>query len=354
MKIPNLSACLVVGLFSLTACDDVKPPSTDIRVMTRNVSIGGDIDRVIAAASIEEVPVAVLLTWQEIVANDFSVRAAALAAEIDAADPHLVGLQEITTLRVQNPGDMAGGGTVPATEVAYDYLETLLSALQDRGLDYEVAGIIADTDAEMPMVVSADPLAFWDIRMNDYDVVLARSDVSVSQVVTGNYDVNLQVDLGGSMLTVLRGYVAMDATVGDVQFRFISTHLEPVAVPELQELQLAQAGQLAGMLGEGTTIVVGDLNTGPGDATYELLESSGLSDAWIDVHGTDPGLSCCYMPNLRPGRDLDTRYDLVLYRNGAMSLLDPSKARLSGTGLIPGAGFYPSDHAGVTVTFTTE
>lgn len=348
------TACIFASLLFLSACDTEKKISTDVRVMTRNVSIGGDIDRVLAAASVEDVPLTVLLTWQEIVANDFAVRAAALAKEIDATDPHIVGLQEITTLRVQDPGDLAGGGTEPATEVAYDYLEILLAAIEDRGLDYDVAGIVADTEAELPMVVSLDPLAFWDIRMTDFDVVLVRSGVSVQNVVTGSYEHHLAVDLGGTFLDVLRGFVSFDASVGDTQFRFISTHLEPVSVPELQDLQLAQAGELFDVFGDKATILVGDLNTGPEDPTYNMLTSGGLADAWPEAHGADPGYSCCYLPNLLPGRDLDTRYDLVLYRNGGTTILNPDKAVLSGTETIPGIGIYPSDHAGVTITFATE
>ncbi len=360
---------LLIGcLLALSACDLVGPDpipaanrsdfsaaksTPEIRVMTRNVSIGGDIDRVLLAPSMNDVPLLVAQTWQEIVTNDFHVRAAALAQEIKSRGPDVIGLQEITTLRIQDPGDMVFGGSEPAEFVVYDYLQILLDALAERGLSYSVAGSVADTDAEMPMVTSADP-TFADVRMTDYDVVLVREGVEVHNVVAKNYDYYLPVDFGSQELPVLRGYVAIDASIGEQDFRFISTHLEPVSVPELQELQMAQAVELLGAMGVGTTIVVGDLNTGPGDPTYGLLASGGLSDAWSDLPGRAPGLTCCFAPDLLPGREFDKRFDLVLYRNGSSYRLVPKHGVISGRDVIEGAEYFPSDHAGLTVSFTVN
>lgn len=367
METVKTAVILAASLFALSACDMVDPigPSVGdmekaidgkmndgIRVMTRNVSIGGDIDRVLAAQSLESVPLLVAQTWQEIVANDFHVRAEALAQEIKARRPDIIGLQEITKLWIQDPSDFFVGNPVPADYLVYDYLQILLDAVEERGLNYEVAGLVSDTQAEMPMVTSADP-TFADVRMTDYDVVLVRAGVQASNVITKNYDYFFSVDLGGA-LAVLRGFVAFDAAIGEKEFRFVSTHLEPVSVPELQPLQLAQAAELLGAVGDGTSIVVGDLNTGPGDPTYDFLTSSGLSDAWIDIPGKAPGLTCCFAPDLLPGRSLSTRIDLVLYRNGGPTSITPSHGVISGRDVIEGAGFYPSDHAGLTVTFAVE
>jgi endonuclease/exonuclease/phosphatase family metal-dependent hydrolase len=321
--------------------------------MTRNVAIGGDIDRVLAAPSMETVPLLVAQTWQEIVTNDFHVRAEALAQEVKAHRPDIIGLQEITTFWIQDPGDMVIGGTEPATVVVYDYLEILLDALAARGLDYVVVGVVADTEAEMPMVTNPAP-TFADVRMIDYDAVLARAGVGFENVLAQNFAYDWSLPFGPGGLTVKRGYVAFDAQVGEASFRFVSTHLEPVAAPDLQPLQLAQALELLAVAGEGTAIVVGDLNTAPGDPAYELLTSSGLLDSWAVLPGEAPGLTCCFAPDLLPGRVPDLRYDLVLYRNGGSTQLAPARGVITGRDPIEGVGIYPSDHAGVTVTFATE
>ena len=49
-----------------------------------------------------------------LVQNDFHVRVAGIVNEIVANRPDLVGLQEVSTLRLQSPGDLIVGGTTPA------------------------------------------------------------------------------------------------------------------------------------------------------------------------------------------------------------------------------------------------
>jgi hypothetical protein len=68
------------------------------------------------------------------VANDFPARAEAIADEIAAAKPDLVGLQEATLYRTDVPPD---GPATRAETVALDFLATLEAALQARGLSYE-------------------------------------------------------------------------------------------------------------------------------------------------------------------------------------------------------------------------
>ena len=58
---------------------------------------------------------------------------AALAEEIADTRPHLVGLQEVTVLRLQHPSDFVLGGMEPATDVIADFEATLLSELVARG-----------------------------------------------------------------------------------------------------------------------------------------------------------------------------------------------------------------------------
>ena len=73
--------------------------------MTRNVYLGAPIGPVLGAGSLAEVPGLVSQMWATVQANDFPARAQALADEIAAAQPELVGLQEVSMYRIQFPGD---------------------------------------------------------------------------------------------------------------------------------------------------------------------------------------------------------------------------------------------------------
>lgn len=350
------TATLLLVLLTAAVLGACKDDASDLTVMTRNVYVGGDVDRIIAAESVESVPELVLLTWQEVLAADFRTRAKALADEIAAEKPDLIGLQEITVFRTQTPGDFVSGGTTPATDVEYDYLNLLIQELEDRDLEYEVAARVQDTDAEMPMVTRITPLEFTDVRMTDYDVILVRDGVTVQNVVERNFAEALEVDFGGGVtLSILRGFVMVDATVDGQAVRFVSTHLEPASNPALVPLQQAQAQELIESVGDRTVIVVGDLNSGPGDASYELLQAAGFRDAWDDVHEGDAGATCCFAPDLKPGRLPETRYDLVLYRNGTGATLTPeSSVRVGMNTVSVTGGLYASDHAGVATGFRVE
>ncbi len=106
------------------------PGLTQLSVMTRNVFVGADVDRVIAAQSPDEIPILVAQTYAELFATDFNERAKALAREIAQKNPQLVGLQEISTIRLQSPGDAAFGGTTPAEAVVFDFLAILMRELE--------------------------------------------------------------------------------------------------------------------------------------------------------------------------------------------------------------------------------
>jgi endonuclease/exonuclease/phosphatase family metal-dependent hydrolase len=119
-------------------------------------------------------------------------------------------------------------------------------------------------------------------------------------------------------------------------------------------VQEAQARELVEVLPTaGDLLVMGDLNSaadGSGTASYATVVSAGLTDPWALLHPGDPGLTCCFAPDLRdPAVGLTERIDFVLYR-GALS-----PAAVTVVGASPSsktaAGLYPSDHAGVVATF---
>lgn len=326
--------------------------SNRITVMTWNVYVGTDVDAVLAAENPEQVPQLVAEAFQTLLATNFAERARAMAAQIAKWQPHLVGLQEISVIRIQSPGDTIIGGTVPATEVRFDYLKILLDALRDRGLNYRVAGQVQNADVEVPMVVNLNPLAFDDVRLTDFDVVLARSDVKISRVTTANYAATLPVESLG--IKIPRGYVAVDATIGGKTYRFVNTHLEPGFIP----VQMAQAEELVVTLqDEGLPVIlVGDLNTpAPDGTTYQFLGAQGYVDMWgRNLEHVSSGFTCCHDADLsNPTVNLEKRIDLILVRNPpvpqAKSAVGSVQATVVGDELSnrTTSGLWPSDHAGV-------
>ena len=97
--------------------------------MTQNLYLGGDLDLFLAPGA--QLPETVELLWASVQATDFAARARLIADGIRAADPDVVGLQEVSLWRFQTPGDRL---PLPnATTVAVDFLETLLRELAARG-----------------------------------------------------------------------------------------------------------------------------------------------------------------------------------------------------------------------------
>lgn len=326
-------------------------------VMTRNVYVGGDVDRVIEEPDPNLVPVRVAETFAEVVSTDFNYRAEALADEIKRARPHLIGLQEVSIIRYQSPGNFMGGTYWPdATQILWDYLEILMTELQSRGLNYYVAGMVQNADVELPMIVSVSPLAFDDVRLTDFDVVLAREDVVTGNVVTKNYAAMLY----SLPIIIPRGYVALDARVGHKTYRFVSTHLEPADLT----IQAAQAAELIADLESEKlpVILVGDLNTpAPTGDTYKTLLFNGYVDAWTRnlERPRIPGYTSGHDSNLRNETvDLDERIDLIMvkrhwFANGRPNI-GPVFAYVVGDELEDRLIFppdesliWPSDHAGV-------
>ena len=116
-------------------------PSADSRpvtVMTRNIYLGGSINRPIRAAFDRTGREGVLALGhanhrlREVVRRtDFTTRSKLLAEEISATRPDLIGLQEVALWR-HGPMQLDHVGRPDATQVDYDFLDMLLSDLASR------------------------------------------------------------------------------------------------------------------------------------------------------------------------------------------------------------------------------
>ncbi|MCY4569395.1 MAG: hypothetical protein OXD49_13930 [Candidatus Poribacteria bacterium] len=168
-----------------------------------------------------QVPTEVANVYNTFLASDFPGRAQAIAKSIKAHQPHLSGLQEMSLIRRQFPGDRIAGGSVPAEEVVMDFRRVLMDALKSEGMDYRIAAEVENIDVEMPMFSDG---GIVDVCLTDYDVILARNDVATSDPTGANYINTFGIEMLG--LEVKRGYTAVAATVAGVTYRFVNTHVD--------------------------------------------------------------------------------------------------------------------------------
>ena len=341
-------------LLSLSGCERIPTPmvpDTDtldtepLAVMTYNVYVGSSVDPLLAVENPLQVPEEVANMYNNVIASDFPGRAAAIAKSIKASQPHLIGLQEISLIRRQSPGDSITNRVPDAEEVVLDYLQILTDALQAEGVNYQVAAQVENIDVEMPMFTDT---GIVDVRLTDYDVILSRSDVTVSRPMSVNYTHALTIEMLG--LEIKRGYTAVDATVSGVTYRVVNTHLEAF----VEESRVAQTQELVDVFSQETLpiIFLGDFNTPAPDGTaYQILLSAGYVDTWqMDSEGT--GYTCCQSGALQ--NEVSAHYeriDQIFVRN----LTLPASVLTYTVGDKPSdrlpSGLWPSDHAGVVAHF---
>lgn len=289
--------------------------------------------------------------------TNFPARAAAIADQVQAVAPDLIGLQEVATWTT-------GGASAPP---GYDFLAILEAALASRGLDYAVAAIadnasIGPVPLALPGCIDASGIT-CTVQLDDHDVILVNEEadgLEWGRPRSGRYAAQAVLDSPVGPIAFDRGWASIEARLDGQPFRFVNTHLEVEGFPATQQAQTAEF--LAGPGRGGTIIAVGDFNSAADGSTttsYAQLTAPGrFRDAWDeDVAG--PGLTCCQASNTpplapgalnNPNSTLQTRIDLVLVRGSARSIA--TSTDLVGDQpfqAIP--PFWPSDHAGVVAGF---
>ena len=354
LPLAALPAAALLAAAALAGCDNADPDPTaeaEVTVMTRNLYLGADLFTLLQAQTPEQVPALAGALWADVLASDFSARAGALAAEIEAHGPDLVGLQEVSLYRTQAPSDYAASPGPNAEAVALDFLSILQDSLAARGPAYTAVATNTNADVELPAIVAGEGLV--DVRLTDHDVILARAGVATAGATSQRFNFAAEIPIGGGEIPFVRGYSLLTATVDSVDFTFVNTHLE-VAAGEAVNAQIIQANELRNALRSraGIVVAVGDFNSDPAEAgqggdSYRLLTGgeAPFADAWT----AGGGFTCCQAADLRnEASALSERIDLVLHR-GDVTVLD---AEVVGEepGDRTGGGLWPSDHAGVVAT----
>ena len=283
-----------------------------VTVATRNCYLGANLFRLLTAGmeGSDAVRTAVSDLVRAVDRSHVAERMDAVAAELERTGPDVVGLQEVALIRT---GEPTAGTTPTATNVRYDFRETLTAALAERDLPYRVVAAVETTDFQLPATVDGERRA---VRLTDRALLLAHESVTTENVTTGRFDAAVSLSDGERAITVERGYLLADATVGGTRLTVCNTHLESASAGT----RLEQATELEALLADRADPValVGDLNSGPGGSrgAYDHLTGT-FRDAAAGV-----GNTCCHAAGLRNDEvSLTARIDHVLVR-GAIGATD--------------------------------
>ena len=331
----------------------------EITVMTYNVYLGGDAESIFVIPPTDPALLSTIAqVYQQTVASDYQSRAEAIADSIEEHQPHLVGLQEITLMHSLESAEMPS--------VYMDFLPMLEHALGD---EYRTVASVPNTEVVLPLLKGALAPEYQTVVPDDStcpelalsgclyvrtvfsDVMLARSDVEVSNIAEENYTATLPSP--NPTLEATRGYVALDATVSGTTYRVVNTHLEAY---DDRVTRKAQAEELMAVLEDETMprILLGDFNsdanTDPPGEVYSLLTAADYEDVWQG--GPDSGFTCCQDFDLdNEVSQLDERIDHIFVRNVDVdsavteTVGDRSEDRVVSS--VTNAEIWPSDHAGV-------
>jgi endonuclease/exonuclease/phosphatase family metal-dependent hydrolase len=314
--------------------------------MTRNMYIGADVDRIIAALSGlsgEDPQVALAAVLQEFIATDLPKRLDALAAEIARERPHVVGLQEVSTLAVNLPPEF---GFPP---LQADFLSGLMQALALRGLSYQT---VSNLNFQFSLLGGG-------IGLGDRDVMLVSSALPLLDHANGTFSCPpLCIPVPG-LGTLSRGWVRATTQIGSRTVTFVSTHPESGDQPQIAQLRAAQMQELAATLSSESRpiVLMGDLNDTPGSLMHQVLAGAGFVDVWASL-ASGSGFTCCHATNLQSGA-FTKRIDYVMVRGGFLtgneSVVQGGRIKVIGGSVneqVQGAfgAIWPSDHGGVVVS----
>jgi endonuclease/exonuclease/phosphatase family metal-dependent hydrolase len=344
-RLPSLVGCALVALSlgsaAVTAAPAAAAPARpDVTIMSRNLYLGADIIKLATAPDVAGEQQQVQLLHQIVDRTNFPLRAQALAGEIAATRPDVIGLQEVARYYRTPDGAPAGA---PATQPLYDWISILQGELGRRGQHYRVVVEQTELDITVP---SAEG---FGLRLKLGNAVLVRTGkgARVSRVrgLSGQFAHQLQVTLPDQSVALHRGYAGLDGVVGGLRFRFLAPHAEAysdaAANGQFQEL-------LAGPARSRTrpTIIAGDFNSDPADPgadnAYKTVIAAGFTDTGRRV------ATCCQNETVdNPTSELKTWIDHIVVRPRATVL--SSRVFGNRTSDVIG-GLWPSDHAGVVAT----
>jgi endonuclease/exonuclease/phosphatase family metal-dependent hydrolase len=393
--IAALGLCLMPG----TASAAKKKKPDRVRIVSYNLYLGSDLNRVINAALAGDpdgIADASGAVFRNVVANDFTLRARAIAKRLKKNKVDLVGLQEAALWRLEVPTD-GGAPSILNPNATFalvpliDYIDTLLEELNKKALSkrgctrfeqkhpgkecyrgYKTVGLGVQTeaDAEQPADLDGndqtgvdippdDPIFHGidaDARLTMRDALIVRKGSGIklrntrSSTFSPNSTLAFEIAGGIQTFTFTRGWVSTDANVRGKRFRLVNTHLESESVGTFREDQASELVAPGGPATAPRTVLIGDLNSDPARPPTNLPDGDGGSNIAINRLFA-AGFFPVQPPGLTGGHgellsDLSNTLD-----NGRIDHIlanSPSIRFRGGRILDPiGGGLWASDHGGV-------
>jgi endonuclease/exonuclease/phosphatase family metal-dependent hydrolase len=352
--VPRLGALAGAVAATLALAAPAAAAPGDASVMTRNVYLGADLIPLAAVPDRPAFEQAAAERFAIVQANDFSVRARALAAEVRRHRPDVLALQEAAIWRRGAEGVKDGPAT-PATEVIYDSLAVLDRALRAAGQRYRLVRRRAWFDFEAPTALNRD------IRITQQDAILVRTGrgarVRPGRTFAGGFRRTFDPPTQYGVARQRRGWVGFDGRVrGGGTVRFITTHLEAYSA-EIGDAQARQLLREPAASRRVPTVLVGDINSDPRQGADDrgTEREPNAYRSIIDGGFLNPlprRETCCFGEDLRPasGR-LESWIDHILTRPRMRVL---SSAIVGSRSSDRVGGLWPSDHAGIVATLRTR
>ncbi len=317
-------------------------------VMTYNVNEGTDFQQVVGAQTLPQFLLGVGQILTQVQGTNPPERMQAVAGKILEVQPELLSLQEVDQWYTGIFDPIAG--TCETMTLQYDMLQELLSALAAQDGHYEVA-VQVTQNSFPPTPGLIPPATFVCVAVNDYNVVLARTDLPSwifqwSNPQSGQFVNELVLPTPVGPVPYPRAWASVDAQFFGHSFLYVNTHLESFDA-NIRELQ---GGELRAGPANSTLPVVIAMDSNaqafplPQEPTYVDFMSAGYNDVWSRLFPKRAGLTCCQdEADNNLVSQLYQRIDLVLTHGrvtpwGAALLGADPRSRLSD-------GLWPSDHA---------
>ena len=386
-SVKRLLASILVALMMLPATA-AQAESPQVTVMTRNLYLGADVG--VAMDLIPNLSAAAQFMWDQVKATDFNLRAPKLAAEVIAARPDVIGIQEATIWFCKK------NAWSKRTEV-FNFTDQFLAATKAQGQEYVLASKGGKTAINTGYSIAAipyltmvnDPETFQPLFGQDKaacgfeiaDALAIRAELANKVLAVGNTEYEATYTIVPTIMTIYRGYSWADIQIGNTPVRFVTTHLESLWDENKVPNAAKQAQQLITDLKntKNPIVIMGDFNSDPRDPrisddpnaggqptasdtcpggssvcnAYLLMREGGYIDVGPDA--LDPMNNTWGMNALLTGPDPDRlkysqqignfagysdRLDYIFVRNGAV----PVSSRIIGA--VPPNNLN-SDHAGV-------
>jgi endonuclease/exonuclease/phosphatase family metal-dependent hydrolase/ketosteroid isomerase-like protein len=321
--------------------ESVVQKNYDIKFLTWNVYLGGDISKIVGAKP-KTLPRRVKQLWETVQATDFSKRAKKMAQIISEHSPDVLALQEVfrwVTIKRQ-------GLKEPIERVEFDFLSSLRSELGKAGCPYFVASHSLGVNVTLPL----DPST--DLRLEDSVVLLLKVQPAKSKLSKLNWEnarqarftENQRSTIDDEPFSISRGWASIDLRDQDKALRIATTHMEYFGEDVKSQQVVDILHDACGV--SGPRIILGDFNSTGHSNTAELFKQNGYKDAWVKLYG-GKGFTSSQDDDLRNPVPDDhyQRLDWILYRGNIKPITIKKIGHLSEDKLTNGQ--WPSDHAGV-------